>query len=176
MENLASKLEALLFSYAEPLSYKKIINVLNTDFEELKKAAGELAQRYNSCSSSLELIELNLSYQIVVRSEYGELLDELFKNDSKKGLTQSQLEVLSVVAYRQPVTKRDIERIRGIKSDRVVNSLIELELIRITGKKEAPGLPALYSTTDSFLRLFGIKTLSELPKLTNVENLSLFDK
>ncbi len=176
MDNNVSKLESLLFSYAEPLSYKKIMSILDIEFDVAKKAGEDLAKRYVDLGSALEVIEVNLSLQLVVRSKYGDVVDKLFENDVKKGLTQAQLEVLSVIAYEQPVTRRDIERIRGIKSDRVVQGLIDLELVEVAGKKDAPGLPSLYATTSSFLRQFGIRTLADLPKLVDSDEIELFKK
>lgn len=170
---LDKKLEAILFSYAEALSYKRCMKILGVDFETLKEAVSVLKERYREVSA-LELLELNLSLQIVVRPEYADYVDELYEHDKSKGLSKAQLEVLSIVAYREEVTKRDIERIRGVASQRVLQSLIDLDLVEAVGKKDAPGLPVIYATTETFLVRFGLKNLSDLPDLESGELMSLF--
>lgn len=175
VEALASQIEALLFAYAEPLSYKKIATILGCSFDEIKTAAMSLKSRLDEVNSAIELVELNLSLQLLARSIYDDIILRLFDSDKKRGLSQAQLEVLSILAYQQPATKRDIERIRGVKSDRVVQSLIELELIQAAGKKDAPGMPVLFATTESFLRQFGLRSLLELPVLKDEADLKLFE-
>ncbi len=170
---LSKKIEALLFSYAETLSYKKCTQVLGVEFQDLKEAVQILKERYEK-NSALEIVEINLSLQMLVKAEYSEYVDELFINDKGKGLSRAQLEVLSIIAYRQSVTKREIERIRGTNSARIVQSLIEADLVEAVGKKDAPGLPVLYGTTDTFLIRFGLKNISELPDLD--DGFSLFNE
>ncbi len=167
------KLEAILFSYAESLSYKKCTKILDIGFDELKEVIEVLKTRYKK-NSALELLEVNLSLQIVVKPEYSEYVDELFISDKTKGLSKAQLEVLSIIAYRQEVTKRDVERIRGVNSARIVQSLIDLDLVEPLGKKDAPGLPVIYGTTETFLVRFGLKNISELPELESPEMVTLF--
>lgn len=172
-KELSKRLEAILFSYAEALSYRKCTKILGVDFEDLKGAIELLKERYRG-ESALELLELNLSLQIVVKPEYAESVDLLFETDKSKGLSKPQLEVLSIVAYRQEATKRDIERIRGVNSAKIVQSLIDLDLIEPIGKKDAPGLPVIYGTTETFLVKFGLKNISELPELEESDTMSLF--
>ncbi len=172
---LSNKLEAILFSYAEALSYKKCTKVLDVDFEDLKEAIELLKSRYKE-NSALELLEVNLSLQIAVKPEYADYVDELLVSDKAKGLSKPQLEVLSIIAYRQEVTKRDIERIRGVNSARIVQSLIDLDLVEAIGKKDAPGLPIIYGTTETFLIRFGLKNISELPELESADMLTLFNE
>lgn len=131
-----------------------------------------------------ELIESGRPYQIVkvaggwlyaTRKEYGELLGRLNKSKSKRRLSQASLEVLAIIAYRQPVTKPEIEQIRGVNSSDVVNSLIDKGLIDITGRKDTLGKPLLYCTTNEFLKVFGLMSIEELPKLRELEEFSSFD-
>ncbi len=173
LNELSKQLEAILFSYAEALSYKKCCKVLAVEFEDLKEAIEILKMRYKE-NSAIELLEVNLSLQLVVKAEYANYVDELFLSDKSRGLSKAQLEVLSIIAYRQEVTKRDVERIRGVNSARVVQSLIDLDLVEPLGKKDAPGLPIIYGTTETFLIRFGLKNISELPELESPDMISLF--
>lgn len=133
---------------------------------------------------NIELLESGRPYQIVkvaggwlyaTRKEYGELLGRLNKSKSKRRLTQASLEVLAIIAYRQPVTKPEIEQIRGVNSSDVVNSLIDKGLIDIAGRKDTLGKPLLYCTTNEFLKVFGLMGIEELPKLRELEEFSSFD-
>ncbi len=171
---LSNKIEALLFSYAETLSYKKLGQVLEVEFQDLKEAVVLLKNRYEN-NSALDIVEVNLSLQMLVKPQYSTYVDDLLINDKSKGLTRAQLEVLSIIAYRQNVTKREIERIRGINSSRLVQTLIEADLVEPVGKKDAPGNPIMYSTTETFLIRFGLRNISELPDLEDGDMLSLFD-
>ncbi len=174
---LLNSLEALIFASGELVSLRKLAKTLDISFEEIKALLAELIERYNQLNCALEIVEVNNSVQFVVRNEYSEVIDKLFDTDSKRVLTTAEMEVLSIIAYKQPVTKREIFSIRGIKSDRIVNNLLELKLIKTNGHKEAPGLPTLYVTTDVFLVKFGLKSLKELPNILELENNSalLFD-
>ena len=127
-----------------------------------------------------ELLETNRPYQIVklgdgyvytTRPEYGMLLQQLVKSKVKKRLSHAALEALAVIAYKQPVTKPEIEQVRGVNSGEIVNSLIEKGLVQIVGRKDALGKPLLYATTNYFLKVFGLNTLEDLPKLREIEDM-----
>lgn len=171
---LALRIEALLFSFADSLSYKKLEQLLEKEHAEIKEAALRLKERYRGEHTALEIIDINQSLKMVTKSRYGADVDRLFESDARKGLSSAEMEVISIVAYEQPATKRDIERIRGIKSDKIIQNLLDKELIRIAGKKDAPGLPTLYATSEKFLVSFGLKNLGELPKLAKMGEMKLF--
>ncbi len=165
MKNVIRKIEALIFASSQPISYKKIANIVDVSYDEVKTHIKELEAEYSASESAIELVEINNSVQFVVKDSYSDVVDKLYNTDSKRLLTSSELEVLSIIAYKQPVTRREINNIRGINSARVVNNLIDLSLVKISGKKDAPGLPVLYATTETFLLKFGLRSLKELPKI-----------
>lgn len=174
LEELGLRIEALLFSFADSLSYKKLEQLLDRDYTAIKEAALLLKERYASQETALEIVDINQSLKMVTKSRFGGDIDRLFESDARKGLSAAEMEVLSIIAYEQPATKRDIERIRGVKSDRIIQNLLDRELIRITGKKDAPGTPTLYGTGERFLQSFGLKNLGELPKLAKMGEIKLF--
>lgn len=127
-----------------------------------------------------ELIETGRPFQIVdygggfsysTRNEYGSLITQINKSKIKRRLSPASLEVLAIIAYRQPVSKPEIERIRGVNSNEVVNSLLEKNLIKIAGRRDGLGKPLMYSTTSEFLRVFGLKSIKDLPKLREIEEM-----
>lgn len=174
LEELGLRIEALLFSFADSLSYKKLEQLLDRDYTAIKEAALLLKERYASQETALEIVDINQSLKMVTKSRFGGDIDRLFESDARKGLSAAEMEVLSIIAYEQPATKRDVERIRGVKSDRIIQNLLDRELIRITGKKDAPGTPTLYGTGERFLQSFGLKNLGELPKLAKMGEIKLF--
>lgn len=174
LEELGLRIEALLFSFADSLSYKKLEQLLDRDYTAIKEAALLLKERYARQETALEIVDINQSLKMVTKSRFGGDIDRLFESDARKGLSAAEMEVLSIIAYEQPATKRDIERIRGVKSERIIQNLLDRELIRITGKKDAPGTPTLYGTGERFLQSFGLKNLGELPKLAKMGEIKLF--
>lgn len=174
LEELGLRIEALLFSFADSLSYKKLEQLLDRDYTAIKEAALLLKERYASQETALEIVDINQSLKMVTKSRFGGDIDRLFESDARKGLSAAEMEVLSIIAYEQPATKRDVERIRGVKSDRIIQNLLDRELIRIAGKKDAPGTPTLYGTGERFLQSFGLKNLGELPKLAKMGEIKLF--
>jgi segregation and condensation protein B len=133
---------------------------------------------------NLELIDINRPYQIVnyaggyqfaTRPEYGELIQRLTRSRPKRKFSQASLETLSIIAYKQPVSKPEIEQIRGVNSNEIVNSLLDKKLIKIAGRKDVLGKPLLYATTNNFLKIFGLKSLEDLPKLREIEDISTDD-
>lgn len=119
-----------------------------------------------------EIINIADGYQLATRPEYGRLLQSIIKVKQKRKFSQASLESLSIIAYKQPVSKPEIEQIRGVNSNEIVNSLLEKKLIRIVGRKEALGKPLLYGTTNYFLKVFGLVSLEHLPKLREIEEIS----
>ncbi len=156
------------------------ISLAETVGDDIKFSADDLLELINEINT--ELVESNRPFQIVnlaggyvysTRPEYGMLLQQVIKSKIKKRLSHAALETLAIIAYRQPVTKPEIEQVRGVNSIDVVNSLIEKGLVEIVGRKDVLGKPLLYATTREFLKTFGLKDLEELPKLRELEEFTL---
>lgn len=160
------KLEAVLFASGESISEDKLCAVLGIDKSELTEVAKKLADYYDYERRGIKLLKLDNKYQLCSRAEYGREVRNALETRRRPTLTPSALEVLAIVAYKQPVTKAYIEQIRGVDSDYTVGSLVDKALIEPCGRLDVPGRPILYRTTENFLRSFGISSLGMLPKLS----------
>ena len=170
-------IEALIFASEGPLDIGKIKAVLEgLNSRTIKKHIAEINKGYEESGSPFEVIEVAGGYQIVTREEYAEWISKLNKARAAGRMTQKALETLAIIAYKQPITKAEIESIRGVNVDGVVRTLIERNLISITGREKAPGNPLLYGTTKFFLESFGLKSLSDLPKLKEIDELLQSDE
>ncbi|MEF9951837.1 MAG: SMC-Scp complex subunit ScpB [Clostridium sp.] len=158
-------IETLLFTSGEPLSYKTLGEILELDVRNVKKIITSMRKEYDVASRGLTIKEFNDKVQLSTKIEYGKFIKKLVKTDSRQNLSQAALETLSLVAYKQPITKSEIDDIRGVRSDRAVATLLERSLIKEAGRLEATGRPILYTTTDDFLKYFGFKNIKELPEL-----------
>lgn len=158
-------LEAVLFASGDSVSKKKLTEVLGTDMETLERAIDTLADFYDYNRRGIKLLKLEDSCQLCSRGEYSQYVREVLELRKPNPLSKSALEVLAIVAYKQPVTKVYIEQVRGVDSAYTVRSLVEKELIESCGRLDVPGKPALYRTTENFLRTFGISHLSQLPDI-----------
>lgn len=160
-------IEALLFTSEKPITVDQIKEVLDeTDSKDIRAIILELQSEYEGLGRSFKIYEVAGGFQMVTEPAFAEYLKRFYKAKSKDKLTKPALETLAIIAYRQPITKADIEDIRGVNVDGVINTLSDRLLIRITGRKDAPGRPILYGTTKEFLERFGLRSLSELPKLS----------
>lgn len=160
-------IEALLFAAGDPLSIDKICEILDLDKKTAKSIINNMADNINfSSNRGLFLREINNKYQLCSKPDYFDYIKCLAEPRQKQGLSQAAFEVLSIIAYRQPVTKAKIEQIRGVSSDSAMTRLQERNLIREAGRLDAPGKPILYETTDEFLRSFGFKSVGDLPVLS----------
>lgn len=160
-------LEALLFVAGEPITQGSIIKATEMQESEIKRLMGELISEYRERNSGILIFEVADGYQMVTNPDYG-IWVKKFKNiNYSSRLSQASLETLSIIAYKQPITKLEIDQLRGVNSDGAIKSLYEKRLIKIVGKKEAPGRPFLYGTTKEFLQYFGLKNLSDLPAITD---------
>lgn len=169
---LAKKIEALLIAAGEPISLGKIKGILkDPTVKEIKYALEILNAFYDQTKRSFHILEIAGGYQIYTRPEHSENISKLF-NIRESKLTQSALETAAIVAYKQPTTKSEIEEIRGVSSDSPLKTLMDRNLIKITGRGEGPGRPVLYGTTNEFLRYFQLNSLSQLPPM---EEISLFN-
>lgn len=167
------QLEGLLFASGDALSLKKLGGLMGLPAIEVKSVVDQLNDFYQAAQSALMIIEVNQSVQLASRAELAPLIEPLFATDKNKGLSISSLEVLSVIAYKQPITKVEIEHIRGVKSDRPMQQLQELGLIQIVGRLERIGKPNLFGTTELFLKKFGLKTLRDLPPIEAFDRLQM---
>lgn len=159
-------LEGLLFAVGdEGISTQQLEYVLDVNEVEIKSLLIELRERYSSISSGFDIIEVAGVYKMTTKKDHAIYLKRLIQNPNQRGLTNAALEVLAIIAYRQPITRHEIESIRGASSDNVLRKLLTFSLIEEAGRLEGPGRPILFRTTDDFLDYFGIKTLEELPEL-----------
>lgn len=166
-ENVKSIIESLLFVWGEPLSLSEISNILGIKNTESIQALTEMIKEYNDDKSSgLVVQQFGNTYQLTTKKENYDFIQRLMQEASNsRTLSNASLETLSIIAYKQPVTKVEIDIIRGVKSSNIVKNLMEKGLIKEVGKLDKPGKPTLYGTTPEFLKHFGLKTLEELPKI-----------
>lgn len=157
-------LEAILLASPEPLTVKRIAEVIGLDERDARILVEDLRKQYQEPGRGLYIREVAGGYQLTTRPEYAEYVERLIQPRAR-GLSHAALETLAIIAYRQPITRPEIEGVRGVKVDRLVEVLLERRLIRELGRKEAPGRPMLYGTTREFLEHFGLKDLRELPPI-----------
>ncbi len=169
-EERVALVEALLFAYGEPLSLETLTFVSKLTEEEVKESVVQLEEKLKSRSSGLELVHVAQKFQLRTKPEFGTYLLEL-KAGAPRRLTAQALETLSVIAYRQPVVKSEVEKIRGVDSTPTLKTLLDRDLIKIIGHQETVGQPALYATTDEFLKLFGLASIAELPTLRELKEI-----
>ncbi|MDD6147684.1 MAG: SMC-Scp complex subunit ScpB [Lachnospiraceae bacterium] len=164
-QNIISGIEGILFAMGDAVTVEELSKALDLPAEECKAMVESLAQQYKEENRGIQIIKINDGYQMCTSKEVYEYLIKLAKQPKKYVLTEVLLETLSIVAYKQPVTKAEIEKIRGVSSDHAVNRLVEFGLVQELGRLDAPGRPMLFGTTDDFLRAFGISSVEELPVL-----------
>ena len=161
-------LEAILFAAGHPISYSTLARVFNTTPAKVKDLVFEYSLKYNSTDLPRGVILLTYSdsCQLCTKKDYYEYLIRVAKQPKKYVLTDVLLETMAIVAYKQPVTRLEIEKIRGVKSDHPINKLLEYGLIQELGRLDAPGRPIVFGTTEEFLRNFGVSSVSELPTIS----------
>lgn len=158
-------LEALIFAAVEPLSPKEAARILGLDENTVRLLVSQLQEFYRGTERGILLQEVAGGFQFVTKPVFAAFVAQLGREERPQTLSPAALETLAIIAYQQPVSKAEIEEIRGVRVDGVLTTLLERGLIEEIGRKEAPGRPILYGTTPEFLRLFGLKDLSELPPL-----------
>lgn len=158
-------IEAILFTVGESVELKKIAAAIEHDEATTRKIIHRLQDKYEAEDRGLRIIELEDSFQLCTKREMYDYLIRIAKQPKKCVLTDVLLETLSIIAYRQPVTKLEIEKIRGVKSDHAVNKLVEYNLACEVGRLDAPGRPILFGTTEEFLRRFSIQSIEDLPSM-----------
>ncbi|MBN1035853.1 segregation/condensation protein B [Clostridium botulinum] len=164
-KSLKSGIEALLFASGEPLTAKELSIYLEEELKIIENTIQEMMEEYDTQERGIKLISIKGSYQLVTKSENSTYIQKLLKKSKRQSLSQASLESLSIIAYQQPITRIDIDEIRGVKSESALQRLLERDLIKEVGRLEVPGRPILYGTTEEFLRQFGIKDLNQLPSL-----------
>jgi segregation and condensation protein B len=174
-----SVIEAIIFSSDEPIPEVEIIKAITAidgdeteiSQDEVQKAVDELNAFYTQNNSAVNIVKIANGFLHATRSEYAKYVGYLSSEKSKRRLSQAALETLSIIAYKQPITKPELESIRGVNSDYILTALLEKQLITIAGRAETVGRPLLYKTTDEFLKYFGLKNLGDLPKPREIEDI-----
>ena len=170
--SLANIIECLIFVSKNPLTIQEISSFLkDAEKEEINDALAELQERWEEMGRSFILSSVAGGYQFRTRPEYSQYIVEFNKEIKKFRLSKASLEVLAIVAYKQPVTKIEVEKIRGVDCSSSVSVLLERRFIEIAGRKEVPGKPFLYRTTDLFLETFGLKNIKDLPTVKEIEKI-----
>jgi segregation and condensation protein B len=174
MNLLKQHIEALIFCSEQPISLKEIAASLKITFgwetenEDLVNAIEQLKTKYQAEDFSFELNEIADGYQFLTKKEYHATIGSFIQHKAKKRLSVAQMETLSIIAYKQPVSKTEVENIRGVNCDYAFQKLLEKELIEIQGKSDGPGRPIIYKTSESFMEYFGIKSVKDLPQLKDI--------
>ena len=162
-------IEAVLFTMGEAVSVNRLAELIEETQTVTKKIVYDMQGRMEAANRGNAIAEFENSFQMCTKSEMYEYLIKIAKSPRKYVLTDTVMETLSIIAYKQPVTKLDIEKIRGVNCDHAVNRLVEFNLVKELGRMDAPGRPLLFGTTEQFLRSFGVKSLDELPELNQVQ-------
>jgi len=168
-KTIKSAIESMMFVWGEPLQVKDIADIFNVDRKDIYNACKELQAEYEEEGRGIVIREVNKSFQFVTRKENREYIERLCTPVRRRKLSQSALETLAIVAYKQPVTKGEIESIRGIRCDRVLEGLAAKDLVTVVGRSDAVGRPNLYGTTNEFLKQFEFESLKDLPKIEDLE-------
>lgn len=166
ISRMEAVIEAVLFTMGGAVETSKLAAAIGQDTDTTRKIVHSMMDRYNAEERGTRIIELDDSFQMCTRPEYYDNIIKVTSQPQRCVLTDSALETLSIIAYKQPVTKLQIEQIRGVKSDYAVNKLLEYNLITELGRLDAPGRPILFGTTEEFLRCFGLTSVDELPTVS----------
>lgn len=163
-----SVLEAILFLSGEPLALSALQEMVELAEPELKRLMDELMHEYRERQGGLHIVEIAHGYQMVTNPECAESVKKFKSTQLSTKLSMPALETLAIIAYKQPIIRAEVEQLRGVNSDSAIRTLLEKRLIKVIGRKEAPGRPFLYGTTREFLEYFGLKDLTELPTLKDL--------
>ena len=166
-------IEAVLFAMGDSVELSKLTHVLEMEPQKIRDIIAKMNEKYQEEDRGISIIELEDSYQLCTKPDLYEYLIKVAKAPRKYVMSDTLLETLSIVAYKQPVTRLEVEKIRGVSCDHAINRLLEFNLIQELGRLDAPGRPLLFGTTEEFLRTFGVKSLGDLPTL-NQEQLDDF--
>ncbi len=162
-------LEAVLFTMGESVEISRLADVIEENVKTTKEILKRMQERYEREDRGIELAQFDNAVQLCTKAEMYEYLIKIARAPRKMTLTDTVLETLSIIAYKQPITRVEVERIRGVSCDHAINKLLEYDLVTELGRLDAPGRPLLFGTTEQFLRCFGVGSLEELPELTPVQ-------
>ncbi len=168
-EKAKAVMEAVLFAMGESVEISRLADVIEEDLRTTKKILAEMAEEYESSLRGISLVYFEDAVQLCTKADMYEYLIKIAKAPRKMVLTDTVIETLSIIAYKQPVTRVEIEKVRGVSCEHAINKLLEYELITELGRMDAPGRPILFGTTEQFLRCFGVKSLEELPEMSTVQ-------
>ncbi|MBN2608192.1 MAG: SMC-Scp complex subunit ScpB [Candidatus Fermentibacteraceae bacterium] len=171
LDRLAREVEALIFASDEPLSISQLCEYTGSGEDSIHQALDRINRAFRDQHHALGIIEVAGGFRIATESEFGDVVSQLFEGKKPGKLSRAALETLAVVAYSQPCTRMSVESIRGVNCDSAIRTLLEREMIRISGRMETPGRPLLYSTTSAFLEYFGLSNLDHLPRYEEIEEL-----
>ncbi|AZV56129.1 SMC-Scp complex subunit ScpB [Clostridium sp. AWRP] len=160
-----SIIESLLFVSGEPLTLKQIASIIKLSSKRTKDLLKDMEVKYRQKSRGIKILNSDDKYGLVTKTKNSYYVEELLGNNSRQSLSQASLETLAIIAYKQPITRIDIDEIRGVKSDRAISTLVERKLIKENGRLSVPGRPILYGTTEEFLKYFGLENINEIPSI-----------
>ena len=163
-------IEGILFAAGDPVDVERIADILDVDLKSTRAMMTALMDKYDEEGRGLKIIRLENSYQMCTRGEYNEYISKLAEPRRAQTLSNAAMEVLSIIAYKQPITRSVIEQIRGVSCDSLVNRLLERNLIEEIGRLDTPGRPMLFGTNDEFLRCFGISSVTDLPDYEKISS------
>ena len=167
-----SIIESIIFAADEPVSVIQLSQLLEgLDNDTILRLIYDLKEDYDNSNRGFQMVEVANGFHIYTRSEFAPWIRKFYTTQISSRLTNSALETLAIIAYKQPTTRAEIEEIRGVNSDSVIRTLLERNLIKIAGRKQAPGKPMIYETTSEFLIHFGLRDLSELPSIDELEKM-----
>lgn len=175
MEVLAQHIESLIFTAEQPISFSQIKSCIEEVFEqkfkndEIEQSIQKLIDKYKDESFSFEVIKIAKGYTFLTKGSYHNTIGSLLKKTNKKRLSRAALETLAIIAYKQPVTKSQVENIRGVSCDYTIQKLLEKELVAIIGRSDGPGKPIIYATSDKFMDYFGLADIDSLPQLKDLK-------
>lgn len=167
IQKLEAIVEAILFTMGDSVELEKIAAAIEHDVSTTRKIIHNMMDRYEKEDRGIKIIELEDSFQMCTKAEMYDYLIKVASQPKKQVITDVLLETLSIIAYKQPVTRAEIEKIRGVKCDHAVNKLIEYNLVMEVGRMDAPGRPLLFGTTEEFLRKFGVQSIEDLPTINS---------
>ncbi len=162
-------IEAILFAMGDSVDLEKIAKAIEVDAATTRKIIYGMMEHYRARNRGIQIVELDGAFQMCTKSSLYEYLIRVAKQPKKITLSDTVMETLSIIAYKQPITKLEIEKIRGVKCDHAVNKLVEYELVKELGRLDAPGRPLLFGTTEEFLRHFGLQSLEDMPVINPVQ-------
>ncbi|SHG98037.1 segregation and condensation protein B [Anaerosphaera aminiphila DSM 21120] len=172
-EKIKSIIEGILFAWADPVNITDLSKVLEVSPNKIRELILAMQDDYEQEERGLRILQVNESFQLSTKPENYDYISEFVSTKNKKNLSNASLETLSIIAYKQPVTKIEVEEIRGVKCDSSIRALIELGLIEITGQLNKIGRPNIYETTEEFLKKFGLKSIDDLPAIEDENQLKI---